>query len=202
MADEQAKVPVYFIGVEYPADIGSLSYSVRGKVYIVPRDAEGSPDVGAALMADPNDITELVNKARYFNGKKNVEVFTTDQNLAASVKAAFKKGNKLAIEARMGGVGGDIITAPSKEEIVALLTDQEIAALALKRGLLNLSAGQTAPNADASANARAEAVKGQDMRSVESVSSDELPEPAQTAAEKRAAKKAAAEADMAAKLES
>lgn len=176
-------VPVYFIGVDYPADIGTLLYTVRGKSYTVPRNEDGSPEIGAALMADPNDINELISKARYFNGKVNVEVFTTDASIAASVKKAFEKGKKTPIEARLVGAGTDVIIAPSKQEVLDMLTDDEIAALLKSRGQKlpeNLSNSFSAPNADESANARGAAV---------------------TKAQEKAAAKAKAEADQAAKLE-
>ena len=178
------KVPVYFIGVDYPADIGTLNYTVRGKSYQVPRNAEtGAPDIGAALMADPNDIQELISKARYFNGKVNVEVFTTDQTIAAAVKKAYAKGTKTPIEARLVGSGTDIIVAPSKEEILSMMSNDELIALLKSRGQElpeNLSDAKFAPNADESANARGAAV---------------------TAAQKRAEAKRQAEAEVAAKLE-
>lgn len=167
----QEKVPVYFIGVDYPADIGTLSYNVRGKSYQVPRNKEtGAPEIGGALMADPNDVNELISKARYFNGKVNVEVFTTDANLAASVTAAFKRGTKAPIEARLVGAGIDVVVAPSKDEIIQLMSDAELVEILKKRGqqipesLSNATAEQTAPNADVSANARAKAVKAAEAK--------------------------------------
>lgn len=158
------KVALYFIGVDYPADIGTLSYNVRGMNYQVPRDKSGAPDVGAAIQVRANDVTEMIEKSRYFNGKKQVEVFTVDADIAASVKTAFKQGKKTPIEARMDRTGsGDVVVAPTKEEIKAMLTDEEVAELVRQRGLQssivpdNLS-GAFAPNADESALARAAAV--------------------------------------------
>lgn len=184
MADApNQQVPVYFIGVDYPSDIGTLLYTVRGKSYQVPRDEQGAPEIGAALMADPNDINELISKARYFNGKVNVEVFTIDAKIASSVKKAYEHGKKTPIEARLVGTGTDVVIAPSKEEVLAMLSDEEVAALAKSRGQqlpTNLSNSFSAPNADESANARGAAV---------------------TAAQKKADAKRQAEAEQAAKLE-
>ncbi len=188
MADANKSVAVYFIGTDYPPNIGTLSYNVRGKTYIVPRREDGSPDVGAALPTDENDVDELIKKARYFNGKVNVEVFTADATLAASVRKSFNGGKRVPIEAKLVGVGGDVVLAPSKAEILELLSDSELDELVRKRGMRmpeNLSAvDPSSMNADASALARAEAVVTAQAEEVQA---------SETAAQKKAREKAAAE---------
>lgn len=192
MADEIKKVAVYFIGTDYPPNIGELNYNVRGKTYRVARRQDGSPDVGAAIEADVNDVNELVSKARYFNGKVNVEVFTTDAKLAGDVKKAFDSGKRVPVEARMVGVGGDVVVAPSKEEILELLSDAEIEALLRKRGKHlpeNLSTVDFVANADASSLARAAAVEVAN-RPASVPAPEPVVEAPETAAQRRAKEKA------------
>lgn len=137
-----SQVPVYFIGTEYPKEIGPIVYFVRGKTYHVPRSEDGGPEIGGTLMVDERSVKELIEKARYFNGKKMVEVLTTDSSLAASVTSSFNRGERVSISARLDQASG-IVSAPSKEEILATLSEEELETL-LNQKKANSDSSKTA----------------------------------------------------------
>ncbi len=123
------KVPVYFIGVNYPPEVVNLMYLVRGSVYKVPTSG-GVTEVGGVIMVNQNDVKELINKARYFDGKKLVEVLTTDATIAAAVKKAYDSGRSVPLEARLPRNDNSVIIAPSKDEIIATMSAEELRELA------------------------------------------------------------------------
>lgn len=118
-------VPVYFLG--YPGVDRQVITLVKDTPYGSPiNPTDGSPMIGEPIMVRYGDVRELIIKNKFSVNGESRDAYTLDASLAALVKN--------------GGVGGGAKSAPTADEILSMLTPDQ-----LEERIRQLREGQKPP---------------------------------------------------------